>query len=648
MVDVQPTLASEPDAARQIALLRSEVRRLAARLERSEAELAEMALREEQLRGSFSVAMGERDKILTSKAWRLTRSLQSVMEVLRRLLSPIKRLARRPADLVAPETLPSSVARGETQPPNSYQDWVETQDSLTERDRAIISTHIAKLKNRPTFSLIIRHEDADERRRDITVTSIRQQLYPEWEICQGLDSVVTGAFVAVLEAGDILAEHALYEIAIALEAHPDAALIYTDEDSIDCEGRRTDPILKPAFSVELALGCPMTGSLAVYRRSVLEALSIAPQAIDRNRAQVLAIEIALHCGVGRIQHVPHILYHRLARDAGTNPGTGDLDRLLAVAEQIGAVLTPLQGHPQWHRVTWPLPTPLPRVTVLIPTRDRPDLLARAVLGLLYRTDYYNIEVLILDNDSIDAGTVSLFQLLQTDPRVRVLPMPGSFNYSAINNAGAREATGDILVLLNNDVDVINGDWLTEMVSHVVRPDIGAVGAKLIYSDGRIQHAGIVLGVGEYEGGPGIAGHFGHFADENDEGYLGQFALTREVSAVTGACLAVRREVWMAVGGLNELSLPVAYNDVEFCLAIRARGWRILWTPFAKLYHLESASRGSEKTPEQHERAAAEARYMRDQWGAFLDNDPFYNPNFDRCSHLFQLACQRPSRPKDQN
>jgi hypothetical protein len=175
-----------------------------------------------------------------------------------------------------------------------------------------------------------------------------------------------------------------------------------------------------------------------------------------------------------------------------------------------------------------------------------------------------------------------------------------------------------------------------MVSHAIRPDVGAVGAKLLYGDNRIQHAGVVLGVGQYAGGPGIAGHFGHYAAAGDTGYLGQFVLTRELSAVTGACLAFRREVFEAVGGLNETELPIAYNDVDFCLRVREQGFRIIWTPLAELYHLESASRGLPKTPEQVDRAAREAGYMRHRWGPVLDNDPFYNLNFDRKDHAFEL------------
>ena len=228
------------------------------------------------------------------------------------------------------------------------------------------------------------------------------------------------------------------------------------------------------------------------------------------------MQVAASCGSARIRHLPAVLCHRLVLAERPDEATGRQPErdtnLAAVAQTLGIIaIDPIPEHAEWNRVIWPLPDPLPRVSVIIPTRDRADLLARCLGGLLHRTDYPNLEVLIIDNDSIDAGTQSLFQMLQKDPRVRVIPVHGPFNYSALNNAAVLAATGDILVMLNNDVDVIGGGWLKEMVSHAVRPDVGAVGAKLLYGDGRIQHAGVVLGVGQHNAGPGVAGHFGHHA-----------------------------------------------------------------------------------------------------------------------------------------
>jgi GT2 family glycosyltransferase len=585
--------------------------------------------------------MAERDKIFASKAWRATRAVQKAAAIPWHVLAPLRRLASRLGTRSSDATaeagpLPPDAAK----PLEPYQKWVSTYDTLSPADSALIAADMEGFEIRPVISLLIQDSGAGQAQLEKTTASIRGQLYPDWEICLGKNSDVTGSFLALLEPGDILPEQALYEIVREIQAHPEAALIYTDEDKIDDQGRRHDPVLKPAFSIELQLGCPLTGSLTVYRRSALKAIGIAAHDIERSQEQVVALGVALRCGAPRIRHIPAVLCHHLASgpEAIRESEPEETAKLVAAAQRIAPIkIDALPGQPNWHRVIWPLPATLPRVSVIVPTRDRADLLVRCVLGLLYRTDYPNLEVLIINNDSIDVGTMSLFSMLQTDPRVRIISIQGPFNYSALNNAAAREATGDILVLLNNDVDVIEGHWLKEMVSHAVRPDVGAVGAKLLFADGRIQHAGVVLGVGQHNAGPGVAGHFGLSIEADDPGYLGQFAMTREVSAVTGACLAVRREVYESVGGLNEEQLLISFNDVDFCLRIKAKGFRIIWTPFAVLYHLESASRGRAQTPAQVAQAAREADYMRDHWGPILDKDPFYNLAFDRKDHTFELA-----------
>ncbi len=630
------------ETERQITLLRAEVRRLSTQLDRQSAELKDLQARNVDLAAGFAIALSERDKILQSSAWQAARVIQRTMRFPRRALSPIMTLAKRFNTTSTPPAAEFAPSPSEA---TDYEQWVEAYDTLSSKDRIQITAHIERLAHRPLISLVIpaRGEaDKEETLLQRTIASIRSQLYPAWELCLAADKAPTGAFIAMLEPGDLLPEQALYEIAAEIDAHPDAAMIYTDEDKIDGHGLRYDPVFKPDFSLELQLGWHLTGRLTVYRGTLLETLGVSPFAIRRGQEQALAVQVAASCGSARIRHLPAVLCHRLVLAERPDEATGrhpERDtNLAAVAQTLGIIaIDPIPEHAEWNRVIWPLPDPLPRVSVIIPTRDRADLLARCLGGLLHRTDYPNLEVLIIDNDSIDAGTQSLFQMLQNDPRVRVIPVHGPFNYSALNNAAVLAATGDILVMLNNDVDVIGGGWLKEMVSHAVRPDVGAVGAKLLYGDGRIQHAGVVLGVGQHNAGPGVAGHFGHHAAAGDAGYLGQFALTRELSGVTGACMAFRREVFEAVGGLDETALPIAFNDVDFCLRVRAQGFRIIWTPSAELYHLESASRGLAETPEQVAHAAREADYMRQRWGSVLDNDPFYNLNFDRKDHTFELA-----------
>ena len=280
---------------------------------------------------------------------------------------------------------------------------------------------------------------------------------------------------------------------------------------------------------------------------------------------------------------------------------------------------------------YPIPDPPPLVSVIVPTRDRPELLARAAEGILRGTAYPNIELLIVNNESREARTRRLLRTLWRDERVRVFGARGPFNFAAMNNLAVGRATGDIVVFLNNDVEVTDPAWLGEMVSHALRPDVGAVGSKLRYPDGTLQHGGVILGC------DGVAAHFHRGAASGDLGYFGLLGLQRATSAVTGACMAVRRDVFLDVGGFDETNLAVSYNDVDYCLRARERGYRVVWTPFAELRHIESASRGSDSAPENLARASRETAYMLSRWGEQLVNDPFHHPNFSLNSGACELA-----------
>jgi GT2 family glycosyltransferase len=270
------------------------------------------------------------------------------------------------------------------------------------------------------------------------------------------------------------------------------------------------------------------------------------------------------------------------------------------------------------------------VSLLIPTRNKLDILKPCVESILEKTTYKNFEIIILDNQSTDPDILAWFREIQTNHQVKVLLYNHPFNYSAINNFGVCYAKGSIIGLINNDVEVISENWLSEMVTHSCRQEIGCVGAKLYYSNGQIQHAGVILGLGH------VAGHAHRFAERDADGYFGRLKLVQNYSAVTGACLLVRREIYEQVGGLNEQDLPVAYNDVDFCLRVQAAGYRNLWTPHAELYHHESVSRGEDDTPEKKARFDKEVAYMRNTWSKELDNDPCYNPNLSRLREDFSL------------
>jgi GT2 family glycosyltransferase len=292
--------------------------------------------------------------------------------------------------------------------------------------------------------------------------------------------------------------------------------------------------------------------------------------------------------------------------------------------------------PAWQPLSAALPGPAPLVSVIVPTRDGAAMLEACAAGLLQRTDYPSLELLVVDNGSTAPETFSLFDRLRQDPRVRILAAPGPFNYSALNNRAAAEARGEVLLLLNNDIEVIGPGWLREMVGLLLRPGTGAVGAKLLYPDGTLQHGGVVIGQG------GVAGHYLPQAAPGATGHAGSLSLVREVSAATAACLALRREAFDAAGGLDARALAVAFNDVDLCLRIREAGWRILWTPLAELFHHESATRGGDVTGAKARRFAGEIAHMQRRWGEALRRDPFANPNLDY-GHPIPVLSDTPPR-----
>lgn len=570
----------------------------------------------------------------------------------------------------------------------SYEQWIQKHDSLSETDRQKIRRHIDSLPAKPLFSVVMPVYEANVRWLHEAVASVRSQLYPFWELCIADDAsqdpgvvsaltelsasdprircvrreknghiavatnsaleLATGEFIALMDHDDILAERALYEVAVELNAHPDSDLIFSDEDQIDNLGRRQTPYFKPEWNLDLFLGHNMVNHLGVYRRALVKRLGGMRVSFEGSQDYDLALRVVAATDPDRIRHIPAILYH-WRQPGGTSFSEVNLERCaasarIALAEYLRsaeqsaeAEVTPHPALPGWTRVRWRISDAPPRVSVIVPTRDRADLVARCVAGVLHRTDYNDIELIIVDNDSVKPETATLFQGLGRDPRVTILHFGGEFNYSAMNNRAVEGATGEVVVLLNNDIDIIGGDWLLEMVSHVLRPKVGAVGAKLLFADNTIQHAGVALGIGSYDGGPGVAAHIGRGMERDDPGYFGQNALVREVSACTGACLAMKRDIYMEVGGLDEAHLPVAFNDIDLCIRVRQQGYKIIWTPFAELYHLESASRGPDNTPAAAPRFRKEVQYMRERWGMLLDNDPFYNQNFSRANSDFALA-----------
>lgn len=479
---------------------------------------------------------------------------------------------------------------------------------------------------------------SDWTRGGSTLRSLQEQVYGNWEaICinaaadaadvdprirlvdsSELDSLASeyspDALFTFVEAGDLLAPTALLHLAEGAFENPDFALIYSDEDRVDMEsGLRAMPYMKGAWSSDLALVQDYVTRLALIRRDKME------KSLPRDASEIYRLAIlAGLSGSGQVIHLPFVLYHRSGANVGSVEGLSEAAEgiIESVPELAGTRL--IRSDEGRLKIAWPMPEPSPCVSLIVPTRDQVELLRVCVDGFLHETQYQNLEVLIADNDSEEEATKLYLEKVATHPRVRVISCPGPFNFSKINNLAAEQAKGSLIGLMNNDLKVLDPDWLSEMVRHAVRRDVGIVGAKLLYEDRSIQHAGVTLGIA-------LASHLYKSFPDGAEGHRGRLVLTQDVSAVTAACLLIRREVWEEVGGLDE-EFPVAYNDVDLCLKVRAAGYRVLWTPEAKVYHLESRSRGKDVTPEKRERLNRDKARLVERWGDLLDSDPFHSPN----------------------
>lgn len=424
-----------------------------------------------------------------------------------------------------------------------------------------------------------------------------------------------------------LTEYACAMMVGALLQNPSAVLVYADEDVIDQWGQRSHPNFKSDWDIDLFSSFDYISAFYVCRLDWFQK--------NQNVFQEFGVHLALSALLPKepkssVLHLPLILGHRI-KESMAVPCYDFSKRQLALEQGLSKGLRVAEGLiPFSLRILPPMPKPEPLVSLIIPTRDALAVLQPCIESILKKTTYLNYEILIIDNQSSNNETLDWFSEVQVNPKIRILKYDSCFNYSAINNFGVHHALGSVIGLINNDIEVISGNWLTEMVSHVMRPEVGCVGAKLYYSNDQIQHGGVILGLGH------VAGHAHRFLARDADGYQGRLKLVQGYSAVTAACLLVRREVYEQVGGLDEQNLTVAYNDVDFCLRVRAEGYRNLWTPYAELYHHESVSRGEDDTPEKKARFDREVAYMRQVWGRELDHDPCYNPNLSLRREDFAL------------
>jgi glycosyltransferase involved in cell wall biosynthesis len=548
---------------------------------------------------------------------------------------------------------------------NPYQQWISKNEAIYFRE---LADSLESFVQQPLISIVVPVYNPDKQLLIDCIESVIHQSYPNWQLCLADDksplphvrevleayqatdkrikavfrpqnghisaasnsalTVVTGEWTALLDHDDLLHEHALYHVVKAINETPDVEFIYSDEDKIDEQGTRIDPHFKSDWNLDLLYSQNYVSHLGIYKTDIIKKIGGFRLGYEGSQDYDLLLRYSREIEQANIIHIPKVLYHWRIVEGSTALASGEKSYttdagIKALQDHFNALnkaVTVEQGAgANMYKVNWHIAKE-PLVSLIIPTYNGYDITKQAIDSILQKTTYSNYEILLVDNNSDDPIALEYFEELDQHDKVSVLRYPYPFNYSAINNFAAKQAKGQIIGLVNNDVEVISPEWLTEMVSHAQRDDVGCVGAMLYYPNETIQHAGVILGIG------GVAGHSHKYFGRGHHGYMSRLELIQNLSAVTAACLLVKRSVFEQVNGLNEQNLAVAFNDVDFCLKVKKVGYRNLWTPYSELYHHESISRGDEDNPEKKARFDAEVDYMEKRWGNNLKQDPFYSLN----------------------
>lgn len=685
--------ADRDNQARRVVLLTD-------RIDRDSRELAELRKQVKQLEQQTTMQAQRIQQLeqvevalRSSTSWRVTGPLRLASVATRHLARAgrdatrlvarhgVAGTARRAREIYDREGLGGLRRRvgtaGLLNPANDYVEWVKRYDTLDDERRENIRQRVAEMPARPLISVVMPTYNPNPAWLAEAIESVRNQLYDRWELCIADDAstdpevrnvlqhygeldarvkvcfreqnghisaasnsaleLAEGEWVALLDHDDLLPEHALFCVAEAIAANPDARLIYSDEDKIDEQGVRHNPYFKSEWNADLFLSHNMFSHLGVYHRPLLQEIGGFRLGIEGSQDYDLALRSMEKVPQSSIVHIPRVLYHwRVHAESTAGGAQAKPYAMLAGARAINehfqrrGIKAEVTFNGYGYHAEYDLPDDPPLVSIIIPTRNGYELLRQCITSLLETTRYERFEIIVVDNGSDDEQVLSYLEAIKSD-RISVIHDSRPFNYSALNNLAVRQARGDVIALLNNDIEVISPGWLGEMVSHALRPEVGAVGAKLLYPDATVQHGGVLLGVG------GIAVHAHRGIPSNAHGYFSRATLINRFSAVTGACLVVRKALYEELGGLDEENLAVAYNDIDFCLRLREAGYHNVWLPSAQLYHHESATRGPDTDPAKVARLEKESHYMRQRWAAWLENDPGYNPNLTNVAEDFSLA-----------
>jgi len=552
---------------------------------------------------------------------------------------------------------------------NYYKEWITRNEPgetelITQRNSSKLFSYC------PLISIIVPIINTPEVVLRETIDSVINQTYPNWQLCisSGDQETVTsrqllkkyaeidrrihlipseknlgiarntnaaitianGEYVAFLDHNDCLAPFALFEVVGAINDYPQTDLIYSDEDKLSVDGKqRYDPHFKSAFNIELLRCVNYMGHFLVIRKTIGDGTGWLRERFEGATDFDLILRVIEKAQW--VTHIPKILYHWRAiasypadepgaKSSATNSGIRALREHLKRLG-ISGLVTQAQSAKNY-QIKYSIPGN-PMISIVIPNHDHANDLRRCMESILKKTSYSNYEIMIIENGSLENESFKLYEALKRNPRIQVIEYHQLFNFSQINNFAIKKVSGDVVLLLNNDTEVINSDWLERMLEYVIQPEVGIVGAKLYYPDDTLQHGGIALATDA-----GIAGHLNKFTPSDSPGYYCRTILPQNLSAVTAACMMMSKDVFNQVLGFDE-KYQLAFGDVDLCMKVREKGYLIVWTPYAELYHYESSTRGYEDTPEKDARLKIEAAHFREKWHSILEQgDPYYNPNFN--------------------
>ncbi len=559
-----------------------------------------------------------------------------------------------------------------------YELWLQ-ENSPKPEDLRQMAEQVKVFKYQPLISIIMPVYNTPKELLQEAIESVIAQVYPHWELCIADDTstkpyikevlekyaakderikvvfrnqnghisassnsaleVATGEFIALFDHDDILAPEALYEMALFLNQHPEADMIYSDEDKLNEQGKLIDPFFKPDWCPDSLLSRMYTCHLSVYRHSLVKQVGRFRVGYEGSQDYDLVLRVTEK--TDKIFHIPKVLYHwRIHSEstAGNHQAKSYADQaainaLTDALERRGEKAKQIVSHPEFpgiYTIRYQIPE-YKLVSIIIPTRNLGDVLDRCLKSLFEKSTYPNYEVIVIDNGSDEpetAGIIAAWKCREPN-RFKCYEYDIPFNYSRINNYGVTQAKGDYLLFLNNDTEVITPDWIEAMVEQAQRSKIGAIGALLLYPDNTIQHAGVIIGLG------GVAGHSHKYFAAGHPGYVRQLISANNYSAVTAACLMCRRDVFEKIAGFDE-QLAVAFNDIDLCLRMVSFGYRNIYLPHVVLYHHESKSRGTENTTAKQLRFQQEIETMKQKWKSIIDHDPCYNQNLTRDREDYSL------------